>query len=763
MFDTIINLKSNYKIIITFLTTSSRFLSKNFDRMFESLLNQLLKINLIIINIIIDNNIKDDVIFNKINLLESSNIKFNISNKFIDNIRNVLKENLDDDDRIIILADNYFYDKQLTYFYELGYQLYTCDMICINSIKLDNNLIFYDDFNYNISYNKSFSVKYKYLKAIEHLYYKILEKHIEIEFNINLLYNIFYKLIKLYTIGINLSFEESINNLINIEEIFSSKNKLELIENIINNNYDLDKLFLNKDIYIKNIILPRTLLFNIKNLENLPIKNDFHEKHIDLKFINNNSFFITIFYYNYIPEEDFIYLLYNSKQLKINIKPHSRKQTYIFNNNNLYLKRYQHKNYNFNIIQTYKTNLITKFMFYSLNTILSLIPDITYFYFTDLNIEQFYKNLNLDFINLIIEKINSGTFKSDLFRIFYLYLFNGIYFDCKMSLVSNIHDLINCKANIFVADNLYKGIYNAFMIIKKYESKNIIKSYIIRIIINFYKQYYNEGPLYVSGPYLLKKFIDIKKCILYNDFKNQNWINSFVINLKTNKIIIKNNYNTYYSDNNYFYTSHYHNIWFNRKLYFYINYFDLIKHKINYIDTILCVNKLSPELLNLDIKKFSLSKLITDNINCYYFLIKLITFINYLDGNYFLIVDRNYNFNNFLFIKESLKDIIINCPKFDILYLNHNNIHFKKNKYIKIKSLKKNNYNYILNKKNVIKLLNNIYFDSDNNKIINSKNINIENTINNFNIYEYKYSLISNTDNKCYENIDLHFILNDLF
>jgi len=504
--DNNIYLKSNdSNIIISLSTTLDRLYQDSFQDIIRNLLNQKLKPKYIIIKVeidteayIIENNDHPTLIIHCYNSIYKN---FNIDNLLLLSS----KLNILDNDKIIFINDTYIPDNNFTLIYELCYQLYNCHGITVNN---NNDMCIFSD-NYNeINENLSYSIKFEYIK--------------DINFDNNQLFQCNEITKKLYM--------GCIHTLLGI----SNDDSIILSNNNINNN----KIY---NINIESLILPRKLLYNVNNI----YQNYNHNKHIDIKYYNNNTILLTITYFDNIPIEDIITLRIYNYDYNINIKNNnSYKQSYLLSLN-INIDYINHNNYNVDIIQCYKNNNIDINKFYSINTILNNIPDMTYKFF---NNNDIYNIISYDsnILNLY-NKTNSIRMKINLFKLYYLYINGGLYINCK----SILYHPLNLENNIFVKDIHDNKLSNSFYYINNINN-NIIEKGLIDLSHNIYNTLYNESIYDMS---LIKYNLDtlyIKEC-------NNYWKDSII--KFNNNIIIKS---SYYNYNNYINEDH---LWKYKKIY----------------------------------------------------------------------------------------------------------------------------------------------------------------------------------------------------
>lgn len=595
-------------IIFSLTTIPSRFIHPQFEKTLDSLYNQLYKSKYIIVHLCDKYN--RNFIYDKNNLElkinyfkeKYDNIIFNFSEDFgpITKILGTysMKDIININDKIIVVDDDMLYKNTLTYYYELVYQLYTCDCIFIDDKEIlseDSSTtsnkntcnIFYDNYKNMVYGWGSFSIKYKFIEKLYDFYKKIIVEDNKIINHDDLILTLFYKLNNLYACGINLFLAEycTCDSITNIDSLSSMeikdpfRNQLE--KNLFKKyNIDYKNRILSShecNISINETILPRNLLHNILNISYLPNKNNFFFKHIDLKYFDNEIFILTCTFFNdeliNNKEEFFIFLEVDNIEFKINLITESKscKQTYFIK-----LKKDIFKiesiTYNFNIIQTFKENNININKFYSINTILSYIPELKYEFFSNERIVTYLKDKNEKLI-LYFDKLLAGAYKADFFRAIYLYYEGGIYFDCKNILYTPIYFILLKKRSF--CEDLVDNIYNGNLFLSKPFDLNL-KNYILHMLKNIKNEYYGSSPLDITGPSLLKKYISedkyLKNIYSNNEWKNDwnnfiksnKWKDSYIIDILTNQIIIKTSYYNYYDDKS---RNNYNDLYYNKNIF----------------------------------------------------------------------------------------------------------------------------------------------------------------------------------------------------
>ena len=267
--DIINNISDNIKnnIVISLTTIPTRFITDEFDINIQNLSNQKLKAKYIIINICKKYNRKfeyDEKIYEeKLKTYESKfdNVKINICDDYgpATKMLGLEKVNLNPYDIVIILDDDINYEKSLTTYYALGYELYNKidgisiktlsiletsidslhDLFNKNNSYINNNLnnifknkyneIYYNNYKDDLCGCVSFSFKYSEIKKIIILSKELLEKDKILWKHDDALFTYCYKKLNLSLIGMRICYHKY--------SLLTFKNSL-FFNNIINNNIE---------------------------------------------------------------------------------------------------------------------------------------------------------------------------------------------------------------------------------------------------------------------------------------------------------------------------------------------------------------------------------------------------------------------------------------------------------------------------------------------------------------------------------------------
>jgi hypothetical protein len=240
---------------------------------------------------------------------------------------------------------------------------------------------------------------------------------------------------------------------------------------------------------------------------------------------------------------------------------------------------------NYSIIQTSSSLSMTKNRFYSISSVLTMSPEFAYKYFDDNDVFKFIQNNYSDMVLRAIQNLIPGAYISDIFRYCYLYLNGGVYMDCKKLLyvpLSEFIDRFNKNqtstlqglTDIFVKDcahsKAYDYAYNSIIVCDKLSKT--LRGAIIYGVFNIIKNYYGNDTLSITGPGCLGGSVDYvyknKYPFFYRNVipvQGHNWL-SYIVD-KNDQKVIKNTYYGYYEENKYITTNHYHNLWYEKRIY----------------------------------------------------------------------------------------------------------------------------------------------------------------------------------------------------
>lgn len=602
------NININY--YITLSTTPDRFFDPEICNVLYNLSNQTIKPKKIIVSyckkykrteFIVKS---EQEIINRINFLKE---KFTLlcvirtndygpATKLLGFLEyNNMIHKLKDNDVLIVVDDDMLYSSSLVMSHLYCNQLYMSDVIAVDErfiIKSwepytfnTSDILYKDNYNGFLYGWLSFSITYRSAKNLINFYNIIIDSYPDIFYHDDLLFTLYYYQQKLY--GVENRIIPINNKKTNIDKVhplrawayFTDKTKVKLEHRVfreldikINN---ITNKFINKqtkyNIYTsipkRNIIIP----------DNIEVLNPVHDIHIVPTYIDNIYLMLTIsiFANKYLNSNYTLVININDYKYTINIIINDMtKFTYIIKINNINILPKKHNNVqNYKIMQTASTKEMSKNRYYSIMTILNNGTEYPYIYFDNNDLFKFIKKY---FTQIVIDSIRNlipGAYISDLFRYCYLYIFGGIYFDCKKILFIPLINYINYTGNneIYIKDMCKNYTYNAIMISIK-ESK-IMLSAIKDTILNIINNRYCEDPLSISGPGLLsgvinKHYIDYKYYYKNTCTSKHHSMSYITLNNDTDKrMIIQNTYNGYYQEDNYGDTAHYDKLWHVNKVY----------------------------------------------------------------------------------------------------------------------------------------------------------------------------------------------------
>jgi hypothetical protein len=311
-----------------------------------------------------------------------------------------------------------------------------------------------------------------------------------------------------------------------------------------------------------------------------PDNSVYYIENINIKYDNNkiviipiykNSTSVKLLVLNYSPDNIKLPIRINYIDKELDIK---KKYNEIVLKDNKF--NFEKKEFNIKckipkiIMQTGRSNRITKNKYLSIQSIINNNKNYKYEYFNDNSALKFIKkHFDKGVVNAY-NKLIPGAYKADLFRYCYLYINGGIYIDCKMICHINFDDLIGNNDIVLVKDIGERAYWNGF--ICAIPKMKIFKKCIDNIVENVKNKYYGESSLDITGPTLFYKNV-------INDLYNYNYKilqfhhihhghpENYIYDGNTHKKILNISYPTYYDENDYKAKDHYSNHWNNRTVY----------------------------------------------------------------------------------------------------------------------------------------------------------------------------------------------------
>ncbi|MEM3857868.1 MAG: glycosyltransferase [Candidatus Micrarchaeaceae archaeon] len=217
------------------------------------------------------------------------------------------------------------------------------------------------------------------------------------------------------------------------------------------------------------------------------------------------------------------------------------------------------------IIQTFWNNKSQSILHH--NTILSFIelnPEYEYVFYNDKMCRELIKNNFPSQVLTAYDILTQGSIRCDIFRLCYLYLYGGCYFDCKLINKTPLREFIDKDDEIILCEDMkfsnHNGYYNAVIMTAPknpliFETMNKTVKFILnRDYSNFYN-IFGPSVLYDTASFLHFNKMNVK-------FRN---VNFKVTEIKTNKVLITGinaDYYDYYKGRNYV------DVFLKRELYF---------------------------------------------------------------------------------------------------------------------------------------------------------------------------------------------------
>jgi len=553
-----------------------------------------------------------------------------------------------ENDLIIVVDDDHLYSRDLVWSHVTGFNIYNADVIAIDQAFMIRSLNPYTFNVTNKLYNDnyqgflygwlSFSIRFRSTYDIFSFYKDITVRYPDIIFHDDLFFTLYVHQHKLYTIEsrfIPLQHDikndralrdlyrvdpEIIDRTINRTDVASnsrtgldsidalrdqplpSNSSRSQLEELVFDYYKIpvskpQRSFIDREtVYrISKHINPRSFyISSISGLELIRLPEDLH---VVFNYVDPSQMLVTVTVFDegLVAESgyDIVFLLNDIRytmtvfvdRIGTNIATKFSHMIGISPEHNLRLVKTINPNiYNYSIIQTSPTQTMSKKKYYSISTILTTSVDYPYRFFDDKDVLDFVKT---HFSQLIVDAINNlvpGAYVADIFRYCYLYLYGGIYIDCKkivyisftdyikrfVHYTHNMHNIHN-TLEIFVKDIPPGMTYNA-VIVSDRLSKTIKLTlmYAVFMIVN---NLYTEDPLNITGPGCLGDAIRyVYKNNSYPYFykntvePNRSSEFSYIVDL-TGYNVIKNTYYGYYDEDNYYNLRHYHLLWKDRKIY----------------------------------------------------------------------------------------------------------------------------------------------------------------------------------------------------
>ncbi|MEM3858482.1 MAG: glycosyltransferase [Candidatus Micrarchaeaceae archaeon] len=232
------------------------------------------------------------------------------------------------------------------------------------------------------------------------------------------------------------------------------------------------------------------------------------------------------------------------------------------------------------IVQTFWSDYAQSLIHY--NTILSLIelnPEYEYVFYNDIMCRDLIKNNFPKNVLTAYDMLSTGTYRADMFRACYIYLYGGCYFDCKLINKTPIREFIDSNDELLLSTDglentpdgeFHRGYFNGmFMSVPK---NPCLLNVINKTTMNILNKSYRFADTF--GPHIFYDAINEQNTFFNVKFRCNYPV---VYDIATNKILISGLNKDYY---NKLKDQYYRDLWKNKKLYYEIVHID--KYVIKY-------------------------------------------------------------------------------------------------------------------------------------------------------------------------------------
>lgn len=151
------------------------------------------------------------------------------------------------------------------------------------------------------------------------------------------------------------------------------------------------------------------------------------------------------------------------------------------------------------VVRCFATNQIDEIFKDSVDSVINLNPEYEHVFFTDEDCLQFMHTNFPGRITNAYESLVPGAYKSDLFRICYLYKYGGVYIDINKELLVPLKEIIDDKVDLFTVIDIPKCcVWQAFIACRP--GLPFMKECIEQCVTNIESKYYGKSVLSVTGP-----------------------------------------------------------------------------------------------------------------------------------------------------------------------------------------------------------------------------------------------------------------------
>ncbi len=154
------------------------------------------------------------------------------------------------------------------------------------------------------------------------------------------------------------------------------------------------------------------------------------------------------------------------------------------------------------VVRCAATPKITKLFVEPAFSCINLSPEYRHLFFDDAACEKFVRAHYPDRVARAYDKVIPGAYKSDLFRMCYLYRFGGVYFDINKTLLVPLSEVIDNDYDLVTVVDLGDcGIYQAFLACRP--GLTAIQLCIDKAVTNILNEDYGQSWLDITGPQMM--------------------------------------------------------------------------------------------------------------------------------------------------------------------------------------------------------------------------------------------------------------------
>lgn len=160
-----------------------------------------------------------------------------------------------------------------------------------------------------------------------------------------------------------------------------------------------------------------------------------------------------------------------------------------------------------NIAQTYESRNVTRRKYLSVRSVIDRNPGYNYKFYDSAERANFIKEHFSHYVYNAYNKLIPGTYKADFFRFCFLYIYGGIYMDCKLVCIQSYENLITSGDDMVFAQDIMGKIYYQTAFMAAAPGIEPLKKLIDLVVNNIYTRYYGGRSLDPTGPGALYKAV----------------------------------------------------------------------------------------------------------------------------------------------------------------------------------------------------------------------------------------------------------------